>query len=138
MWNGFALASSEADRFKTNQPREQTGESKLAMLKALSFLWPRPVLSGSYQARCARQRDCAVRIVADRMGVDGKPIPVDAPASWAKGGPGSQPNPVPGSGAIILLGSPDLLAFGIRSFKSTVSMAYFSLQGKIQVVASAI
>ncbi len=109
----------------------------VALLSAISFAVPLPALSGSYQARCAGKRDCTVRILADRMVVDGKVIPVDSIASWAKGGPGSQSNPVLGAGATILFGAPGLLAFGIRSFKSTFSIAYYSPQGEIQEAAFA-
>ncbi len=96
-----------------------------------------PALSGSYQARCASKRECTVKILADRMIVEGKVIPVDAIASWAKGGPGSQSNPVLGAGATILFGAPGLLAFGLRSFKSTFSIAYYSPEGEIKEVAFA-
>jgi hypothetical protein len=103
----------------------------------LSIALPMPALSGSYQARCASKRECTVKILADRMIVEGKVIPVDAIASWAKGGPGSQSNPVLGAGATILFGAPGLLAFGLRSFKSTFSIAYYSPEGEIKEVAFA-
>ena len=109
----------------------------IAALAAVSISLPLPAISGSYQARCSTKRDCTVRIIADRMIVDGKVIPIDAIASWAKGGPGSQSNPVLGAGATILFGAPGLLAFGIRSFKSTFSIAYYTPEGDIREVAFA-
>ena len=104
----------------------------IAALAAILIFLPPPALSGSYQARCLNKRDCTVKILADRMVIDSKVIPVDAIASWAKGGPGSQSNPVIGAGATILFGAPGLLAFGLRSFKSTFSIAYYSPEGEVR------
>lgn len=109
----------------------------IAALVAISMLLPLPALSGSYQARCSTKRDCTVKILADRMIIENKVIPVDAIASWAKGGPGSQSNPVLGAGATILFGAPGLLAFGLRSFKSTFSIAYYTPEGDVAEVAFA-
>jgi len=93
--------------------------------------------AGSYEARCSSRRDCVVKILGDRLIVDGEVVPVDAVTSWAKGGPGSQSNAVLGAGATILLGAPGLLAFGVRSFKSTFSIAYYTPEGEITELAFA-
>jgi hypothetical protein len=93
--------------------------------------------AGSYEARCSSRRDCVVKILGDRLIVDVKVVPVDAVTSWAKGGPGSQSNAVLGAGATILFGAPGLLAFGVRSFKSTFSIAYYTPEGEIAELAFA-
>ena len=93
--------------------------------------------AGSYEARCSSRRDCVVKILGDRLIVDGKVVPIDAVSSWAKGGPGSQSNAVLGAGATILFGAPGLLAFGVRSFKSTFSIAYYTPEGEIAELAFA-
>lgn len=109
----------------------------IAAVAAISIALPMPALSGSYQARCPNKRDCTVKIISDRIIVDGKVIPIDAIASWVKGGPGSQSNPVLGAGATLLFGVPGLLAFGVRSFKSTFSIAYYTPEGDVKEVAFA-
>jgi hypothetical protein len=98
---------------------------------------PLAVHAGSYEARCASKRDCVVKILGDRLIVDGKTVPVDAVTSWAKGGPGSQSNAALGAGATLLFGAPGLLAFGLRSFKSTFSIAYYTPEGEIAELAFA-
>lgn len=92
-------------------------------------------VAGSYEARCSAKRDCIVKILGDRLIVDGKTVPIDAVTSWAKGGPGSQSNAVLGAGATILFGAPGLLAFGVRSFRSTFSIAYYTPEGAIAELA---
>ena len=101
------------------------------LLSVQLLVAPLAVQAGSYEARCASKRDCMVRILGDRLIVDGKTVPVDAVTSWAKGGPGSQSNAVLGTGATLLFGAPGLLAFGLRSFKSTFSIAYYTPEGEI-------
>lgn len=98
---------------------------------------PIGVQAGSYEARCSGRRDCIVKILGDRLIVDGKIVPIEAVASWAKGGPGSQSNAILGAGATLLFGAPGLLAFGMRSFKSTFSIAYYTPEGEIAEVAFA-
>lgn len=107
------------------------------LLTAQLLFMPLAVQAGSYEARCSSKRDCIVRILGDRLVVDGKTVPIDAITSWAKGGPGSQSNAVLGAGATLLFGAPGLLAFGVRSFKSTFSIAYYSAQGDIAELAFA-
>jgi hypothetical protein len=107
------------------------------LLTAQLLVAPLAVQAGSYEARCASKRDCMVKILGDRLIVDGKTVPVDAVTSWAKGGPGSQSNAVLGAGATILFGAPGLLAFGLRSFKSTFSIAYYTPEGEIAEIAFA-
>jgi len=101
------------------------------LLSVQLLVAPLAVQAGSYEARCVSKRDCMVRILGDRLIVDGKTVPVDAVTSWAKGGPGSQSNAVLGTGATLLFGAPGLLAFGLRSFKSTFSIAYYTPEGEI-------
>ncbi len=108
-----------------------------ALLTAQLLFMPLAVQAGSYEARCSSKRDCIVRILGDRLVVDGKTVPIDAITSWAKGGPGSQSNAVLGAGATLLFGAPGLLAFGVRSFKSTFSIVYYTAQGDIAELAFA-
>ena len=98
---------------------------------------PQLTRAGSYEARCSSKQDCVVKILGDRLIVNGKTIPVDAITSWAKGGPGSQSNAVLGAGATLLFGAPGLLAFGLRSFKSTFSIAYYTPEGQVAEFAFA-
>lgn len=107
------------------------------LLTAKLLFAPLAVQAGSYEARCSSKRDCEVKILGDRLIVDGKTVPVDAVASWAKGGPGSQSNAVLGAGATLLFGAPGLLAFGVRSFKSTFSIAYYTPEGEVAELAFA-
>lgn len=107
------------------------------LLTAQLFFIPLAVRAGSYEARCSSKRDCVVKILGDRLIVDGKTVPIDAVTSWAKGGPGSQSNAVLGAGATLLFGAPGLLAFGLRSFKSTFSVAYYTPEGEIAELAFA-
>lgn len=108
-----------------------------ALLIAQLLVAPLAVKAGSYEARCARKRDCLVRILGDRLVVDGKTVPIDAVTSWVKGGPGSQSNAVLGAGATLLFGAPGLLAFGLRSFNSTFSIVYYTTDGSIAELAFA-
>lgn len=110
----------------------------LPVLLTVQLLFaPLAVKAGSYEARCSTKRDCVVKILGDRLIVDGKTVPVDAVTSWAKGGPGSQSNAVLGAGATLLFGAPGLLAFGVRSFKSTFSIAYYTPEGEVAELAFA-
>lgn len=109
----------------------------LLLLSARLILTPLAGFAGSYEARCSGKRDCVIKILGDRLIVDGKTVPVDAVTSWAKGGPGSQSNALLGTGATILVGLPGLLAFGLRSFKSTFSIAYYTPEGEIAELAFA-
>jgi hypothetical protein len=111
--------------------------SLLLLLSAKLIFAPSACYAGSYEARCAGKRDCVVKILGDRLIVDGQTVPVAAVTSWAKGGPGSQSNALLGAGATILLGAPGLLAFGLRSFKSTFSIAYYTPEGEIAELAFA-
>ena len=101
------------------------------LLMVQLLILPQLTRAGSYEARCSSNQDCAVKILGDRLFVNGKTIPIDAVTSWAKGGPGSQSNAVLGAGATLLLGAPGLLAFGLRSFKSTFSIVYYTQDGEV-------
>jgi len=96
------------------------------LLTTQLLLKPVSARAGSYEARCISNQDCVIKILGDRLIVDGKTVPIDAITSWAKDGPGSQSNTVLGAGATLLFGAPGLLAFGLRSFKSTFSIAYYT------------
>ena len=110
-------------------------DSMSLFLTAQLTLMPLAASAGSYEARCGARRECAVRILGDRLIVDSKVVPIDAIASWSKGGPGNQSNAVLGAGATILFGAPGLLAFGLRSFKSTFSIVYYTPEGDISELA---
>ncbi len=108
----------------------------LLVLAQLIFA-PLSGVAGSYEAICVGKHECVVKILGDRLIVNGQTVPIDAVASWAKSGPGSQSNAVLGTAATILLGAPGLLAFGLRSFKSTFSIAYYTPEGEIAELAFA-
>jgi len=107
------------------------------LLTTQLLLAPLAVNAGSYEARCSSKRNCVVKVLGDRLIVDDKIVPIDAITSWAKGGPGSRSNAVLGAGATLLFGAPGLLAFGLRSFKSTFSIAYYTPEGEISELAFA-
>lgn len=108
-----------------------------ALLALLLVGAPLGAWAGSYQARCAGQQPCAVRLSATELTVDGQAIPVAAIRSWSKGGPGVQSDPALGAAATILLGAPGRLLYGPGRYSETFTIRYTTSDGQTREVSFA-
>jgi hypothetical protein len=104
----------------------------LLLLGAPLFAW-----AGSYQARCADQQACEVRLSATQLSVDGQVIPTAAITGWSKSGPGVQSDPALGAAATILLGAPGRLLYGSGRYLETFTIRYTTAAGQAAVVSFA-
>jgi hypothetical protein len=98
---------------------------------------PQRAWAGSYQARCAGQQACEVRLDATQLTVDGQGIPTASITGWSKGGPGVQSDPALGAAATILLGAPGRLLYGSGRYSETFTIRYTTPEGKAAAVSFA-
>jgi hypothetical protein len=108
-----------------------------ALLTLLLLGAPLGAWAGSYQARCAGQQACEVRLGATELTVDGQGIPVVAITGWSKGGPGVQSDPALGAAATILLGAPGRLLYGPGRYSQTFTIRYTTPDGQAREVSFA-
>lgn len=98
---------------------------------------PQRAWAGSYQARCAGQQACEVRLDGTQLTVDGQGIPTASITGWSKGGPGVQSDPALGAAATILLGAPGRLLYGSGRYSETFTIRYTTPDGKAADVSFA-
>jgi len=101
------------------------------------FLASPSAWAGTYQARCAGQQACEVRLSASQLTVDGEAIPIAAITGWGKGGPGVQSDAALGAAATILLGAPGRLLYGPGRYLETFTIHYTQADGQAAKVSVA-
>lgn len=96
-----------------------------------------PTGASTFQALCAADDPCEVRITATELTVDGRAIPMASITGWSKGGPGVQANAALGAAASILFGAPGRLLYGPGRYLETFTIHYTRDDGKPTAVAFA-